>query len=169
VVDDGQAQERVRRARRVAWAFRLTFYPAAIGVAVLLLAARGGGGEFGGFLQGTTSQGHVISLTLNEDNDVTYLDTQITSTCERGGEWVVRWWSDSTRTTFHRDGSRLEVRDEVARDYDGRVSGRRDHRLTAEVDDDDAEGELAFTEQVEWPSGEGYECASGTVTFTAQR
>jgi hypothetical protein len=171
VQDEDGRDETARRARRIRWGIRLVFYPAAIAIAVALLAARGGGdGELGGYLHGTTSQDLTISFDLNAENEPTQFDSLISATCPNGEVWRVRWWeAERLATSFRRDDSRLEVDASEPMDYTDGQRGVREFTLRAEVHDDRAEGELTFVERLRTPDGLRYECASGKVRFTAQR
>jgi hypothetical protein len=104
-----QQEADARRARRALLIFRLTFYPAALAIAIALLAARHGGPEPMETYAGMTGQNHRFIVGVREDK-VVFFDTVLLGECSKGGSWSFHWFpTDGPSPRFVQTGGRLQV------------------------------------------------------------
>jgi hypothetical protein len=149
-------EKELRRARIVLWTFRLTFYPCAVLVALVLIAARStpAGGEPRA-VNGDTSQGRTISLQIR-DGRVTRFITQIDENCPQDRSYPYAWTAD-----YIGPGG---VRELFSRRWSDGVLGEVDLTMRARVEHGVVTGTLRMVEK----RSDDYDCDSGEVTFTAR-
>jgi hypothetical protein len=148
-----------RRARQALWAFRLTFYPAVIVGAVLLLASRSNGAA-PVWLDGTTSQGAHVQGQL-VDGRVARLLVSVNMRCP-GGNWAVSW---SPRP----ENGELQLRETTGHHYRfHNQTGRRTMTLDGRLEDGALSGTVTAVEHFDEPGYGPYDCASGPITFSAR-
>ncbi len=163
---DGREEE-ARRAGRIVLGFRLACYSVVLIAAVAVLA-KSAGGEGALPLVGRTSQDVQFSMELRDGRPSAF-DAQVLVTCPNGTAWPMRWWlRDDEATPFRYDGTRLRVRAADQREA-GAELAYRVLEFDARVADDRAEGVMTVVDDIRTVDGYRYKCASGEVTFTAQR
>jgi hypothetical protein len=149
----------------VLWKLRVIVY-GSLAIVVALVLTGGGGDDLPVFLEGRTAQGNTFRLELEEGRPVnigTYLD----ATCVRDHTWRARWWSFDGRTSrFRFDDGRLDVREQVTREYEDGWSGVREHTLAARLHEEGVRGTMTFVETLQ-RGRDSYACTSGRVSFTA--
>jgi hypothetical protein len=149
----------------VLWKLRVIVYGSLALVAALVLIG-GGEDDLPVYLEGRTAQGNTFRMEL-EDGRPLNIGTYLDATCEDDHPWRARWWSFDGRTTrFRFDDGRLEVREQVTREYDDGWSGVREHTLAARLDDEGVRGTMTFVE-TQRRGSDSYACASGRVSFSA--
>jgi hypothetical protein len=164
-----ELERTARRARRVIWAFRVVFYPGAALAAVLLFASRGDG-EPARWLTGKTDQGRPIGLAVR-DGRPTFLNTFIVGDCP----WEERWALDWSRgpgapVPWRFEDGTLTIRQRTDHRYERDWTGERSLTMKANVDDDEASGQMSLVEELRDPTtGRYYVCHSGPVRFTVRR
>ena len=161
----GEEQEELaRRAKRALWIFRLTFYPAAIAIAVALLAARGDDGPPPlKTYTGWTTQGFRFYLGVRDDRPV-FVDTTVTGRCAEGGTWNFHYATSDDPDAIDRDGDRLRAGYEGPWSY-GSFSSQVELSIDATLADDELRGRVEYRERF----SNGTECASEGVRVTVQR
>ena len=156
------------------WIFRLTFYPAALLTAILLIVYRtdssprevtphaGSTQQGDRFFAGFRDDGFPV-LDLEHDVPV-YVDTQGWGACSDGGSWRFHFVADEG---FTGEEDRLHV----LRRYGGRygsMTSKVRFTLDATYDGDGMRGRLDYRERFEPPDAPGFECSAG-VRFSVQR
>lgn len=164
-----EAPEHVR-GRRALRAFRVAFYPLALGAAVLLLLhARHDGGtrQANAVLSGRTAQGESIALELDGSKPLGLL-TMLHTRCPSGERRDVGWspW-DGNPVPFERDGGRLRVRETADRSYADGQTGHTVVTLDASVAAERASGTMRAIESFARGGVPTVTCDSGPIRFTA--
>jgi hypothetical protein len=165
-----EQEELARRAGRALWIFRLTFYPAALALAVFLLLGRGGdaGPEPIDTYTGTTGQNLRFIVGLRDDR-VVYFDTIIRGQCSKGGSWDYHWYpTDVPQRPFVQTDGGLEVADSWPTQYDDMTS-QVDLSLDGRWEDDVLRGTLSYRQTFTPGAGEPFVCEAEDVAFTVQR
>jgi hypothetical protein len=161
---DGQ-QDVARRARRALWIFRLTFYPAAIAVAVALLAARGGDEppELKTYT-GWTTQGFRIFLGERDDRPV-FVETTVNGPCAAGGSRTFHWASSEDPDAIRVDGPWLHTGYEGPWFYDDESVSQVRLDIDGTLTGDELSGTIIYRERFDG----GADCASDRVRFAVRR
>ena len=162
-----EQEENARRGRWALWIFRLTFYPAALFAAILLIVYRtdssppkvtphAGSTEQGSrFFAGFRDDGFPV-LDLSDDYPV-YVDTTGWATCSDGGVWHFHFVADEG---FALDGDRLRVLVRRGGRY-GPMTSRVRFTLDATFDGDEMQGRLDYRELFSPPDAPRFECSAG--------
>jgi hypothetical protein len=153
---------------RPLWIFRLIFYPAAIGLIVLLVAGRGGADEpAGGWLLGSTAQDRSFELRVVGGRPV-YFDTYLAGRCSDGQDWHLHWYRPENAGVLTVRPPRFSASEAYSTNADeqGRYSSvwlRMEGRLV----DGKATGRLSMRIVHVESYRRSVECTSGWVAFSA--
>ncbi len=166
---DAQEEPDARSARRALLIFRLTFYPAALAIAIALLAARGGGDpEPMKTYAGMTGQNHRFIVGVRDDR-VVFFDTVVRGRCGKGGTWDFHWYpTDGGSPPFVQADGRLQVASTFPAQYDNMTS-QVELSLDGRWEDDRLRGTLTYRETFTPGAEPAFECAAEDVAFSVQR